>query len=99
MLEIVNENSNAIDARFPEGDLTILKIRSTMDSFAVTPAVLTKYSQYENSDCLNGAVLRVENGYRFVEGLPSHHAVLAVGDVTRRLDVLGQTLGLAMDRI
>jgi hypothetical protein len=99
VLEIVNEDSNAIDARFPEGDLTILKIRSTMDSFAVTPAVLTEYSQYKNSDCLNGAVLRVENGYRFVEGLPSHHAVLAVGDVTRRLDVLGQTLGLAMDKI
>jgi hypothetical protein len=99
VLEIVDETSNAIDARFPEGDLTILKIRSTMDSFAVTPAVLTSYSQYQNSDCLNGAVIRVEDGYRFVEGLPSHHAVLAAGDVTRRLDVLGQTLGLAMDRI
>jgi hypothetical protein len=99
VLEIVNERSNAIDARFPEGDLTIVKIRSTMDSFAVTPALLTTYAQYENSDCLNGAVLRVEDGYRYVEGLPSHHAVLAVGDISRRLDVVGQTLGVAMERV
>lgn len=99
VLEIVNEDAHALDARFPEGDLTILKITSTMDSFAVTPAVLTKYSQYRDSDCLNGAVLRVEDGYRFVEGLPSHHAVLAQGDLSRRLDVLGQTMNLAMNHI
>jgi hypothetical protein len=70
-----------------------------MDSFAMTPAVLTTYAQYERSDCLNGAVLRVEDGYRFVEGLPSHHAVLAQGDLVRRLDVVGQTLGIEMQRI
>lgn len=99
VLEIVNEASNAIDARFPEGDLTIAKIRSTMDSFAVTPALLTTYAQYQHSDCLNGAVLRVADGYRFVEELPSHHAVLAVGDISRRLDVVGQTLGVAMEHI
>jgi hypothetical protein len=99
VLEIVNERSNAIDARFPEGDLTIVKVRSTMDSFAVTPALLTTYAQYDNSDCLNGAVLRVEDGYRYVEGLPSHHAVLAVGDISRRLDVVGQSLGVAMERV
>lgn len=99
VLEIVGDDSNAIDARFPEGDLTIVKIRSTMDSFAMTPAVLTTYAQYERSDCLNGAVLRVEDGYRFVEGLPSHHAVLAQGDLVRRLDVVGQTLGIEMQRI
>lgn len=99
VLEIVNPDANAIDARFPEGDVTIVKIRSTMDAFTVTPAVLSEYAQYRNSDCLNGAVLRVADGHRFVEGLASHHAVIATGDITRRMDVLGQTLGLAMDRI
>ena len=33
MLEIVSQDSDAIDARFPEGDVTIVKIRSTMDAF------------------------------------------------------------------
>ncbi len=99
VLEIVDEDSNAIDARFPEGDVTILKIRSTMDSFTVTPAVLSEYAQFQNSDCLNGAVMRIEDGHRFVEGLASHHAVIATGDLTRRMEVLGQTMGLAMERI
>lgn len=99
VLEIVDPNSNVIDARLPEGDMTIVKITSTMDTFTFTPAVLTNYEQYENSDCLNGAVLRVDDGYRYVEKLPSHHAVLAVGDISRRLDVVGDVLGLAMQKI
>lgn len=94
VLEIVDPNAHAIDGRIPEGDITILKITSTMDGLVVTPAKLTNYEQYKNSDCLNGAVLRVEDGYRFVESLPSHHAVLAVGDIGRRLDVIAGVLGL-----
>jgi hypothetical protein len=75
VLSIVDENAHAIDARFPLGDLTIVNIASTMDLLVVTSAVLENYEQYANSDCMNGAVLRVENGYRYVENLPSHHAV------------------------
>jgi hypothetical protein len=99
VLEIVDENANAIDARIAEGATTILKLSSTMDTMAVTPAVLTNYAQYENSDCLNGAVLRVPDGYRFVENLPSHHAVLATSDITRRLDLVSGVLGLQVQRI
>jgi L-fucose isomerase-like protein len=99
VLEIVDPNAHAIDARIAEGETTILKLTSTMDRFAVTRAVLTNYAQYENSDCLNGAVLRVADGYRFVENLPSHHAVLATGDIVRRLDVVSRVLGLAVEYI
>jgi hypothetical protein len=99
VLEIVDENAHALDARFPEGDITIVKITSTMDALTVTPALLPEYEQYENSDCLNGAVLEVEDGYRYVEKLPSHHAVLAVGDIIRRLEVVSPVLGLAVEKI
>jgi L-fucose isomerase-like protein len=99
VLEIVDTNANAIDARLPEGQMTIVKIASTMDSFTFSPAVLTHYEQYENSDCLNGAVLRVDDGYRYVENLPSHHAVLAVGDIGRRLELTGPVLGLGIQKI
>ena len=94
VLEIVDEDAHVLDARIPEGDITIVKITSTMDGLTVTPAKLTNYEQYENSDCLNGAVLRVEDGYRFEENLASHHAVMAVGDIGRRLDVIGPVLNL-----
>jgi hypothetical protein len=99
VLEIVDENANAIDARIAEGPTTILKLTSTMDTLVVTPAVLTNYTQYENSDCLNGAVLRVADGYRFVENLPSHHAVLATSDITRRLEQISGVLGLRVQTI
>lgn len=94
VLEIVGEDSNAIDARFPEGPTTIVKIASDMRTLAVCPADLTKYEQYKNSDCLNGAVLRVADGHRFVELLPSHHVILATGDLRRRLDVATAALGM-----
>ena len=99
VLEIVDPNAHALDARFPTGDITIVKIASTMRSLTVAPATLPRYEQYERSDCLNGAVLRVEDGYRFVENLPSHHAVLAVGDLVRRLEVVTPLLGLSLERI
>jgi len=99
VLEIVDPNAVVIDARLPLGDLTIVKITSTMDSLVVTPAELTNYEQYQNSDCLNGAVLRVEDGYRFEENLASHHAVLGVGDLVRRLEVTAPVLDLSITRI
>ncbi len=99
VLEIVDENAHALDARMAEGATTIVKLTSTMDTLTVTPAQLTGYTQYENSDCLNGAVLSVQDGYRYVEALPSHHAVLATGDVVRRLDLVSPVLGLTVERI
>ena len=94
VLAIVDENANAIDARFPEGPTTIVKIASDMRTLAVCPAELTKYEQYKDSDCLNGAVLKVADGHRFVEQLPSHHVILATGDLSRRLEVATAALGM-----
>ena len=99
VLEIVDENAHALDARLPEGDTTIVKLTSTMDTLTVVPSDLTGYAQYSDSDCLNGAVLRVADGYRYVEALPSHHAVLATGDLSRRLDLVAPVLGLGIERI
>ena len=99
VLEIVDPNANVIDARFAEGATTIVKIAGDMKTLTVAPSVLTGYHQFKNSDCLNGAVLRVEDGYRFVENLPSHHAILATGDLVRRLEVMSSVLGLDVLKI
>lgn len=99
VLGIVGDDAHAIDARIPEGDTTIVKLTSTLDTLTVAPAELTMFAQYDDSDCLNGAVLRVADGYGFVERLPSHHMILATGDITRRLDVISQVLGLDVERI
>jgi L-fucose isomerase-like protein len=94
LLEIVDPNASAIDARIAEGATTIAKITSDMGTMTVSPAVLTSYAEYQNSDCLNGAVLRVANGHRFVEQLPTHHVILATGDLTRRIELMCSVLGM-----
>ena len=99
VLGIVGEDAHAIDARIAEGATTIVKLTSTLDTLAVAPADLTMFAQYDNSDCLNGAVLRVADGYQFVERLPSHHMILVTGDITRRLDVITPVLDLDVERI
>jgi len=99
VLEIVDENAHALDAELPEGPTMIAKLAGTIDTLVCSQATLTRFVQYTGSDCLNGAVVKVEDGYRFVERLPSHHAVLATGDLRRRLDVVAQVLGLAIERI
>jgi hypothetical protein len=69
------------------------------DALVVSQAELTGYVQYEGSDCLNGGILRVQDGYRFVENLPSHHAILATGDLRRRIEVAAQVLDLPVEWI
>jgi hypothetical protein len=99
VLEIVDPNANALDAEFPIGPTTYVKLAGTMDALVVSPVELRGYVQYENSDLLNGALMRVQDGYRFVEHLPSHHAILATGRLDRRLEVVAKVLGLAVERI
>ncbi|MDR1633902.1 MAG: hypothetical protein LBS27_03035 [Bifidobacteriaceae bacterium] len=94
VLAIVPPGANVIDAELSSGQVTLVKITSTMDTLAITPAELVRYEQYEQSDCLNGGVLRVEDGERFVENLPSHHYVIAEGALRRRLELVCQVLGL-----
>jgi hypothetical protein len=99
VLAIVDDNAHAIDALLPEGPTMLAKLAGTMDTLVTSQATLTQYVQYADSDCLNGAVVRVRDGYRFVENLPSHHSILASGDLERRLDVVAKVLGLSVEAI
>ena len=94
VLAIVNRGANVIDAELATGEITMVKVTSTMDSLAITPAQIVRYERYENSDCLNGGVLKVADGPRFVEGLASHHYVLAQGQLGHRLAKVAGVLGL-----
>jgi len=99
VLAIVNQNANAIDARIPEGPTTIVKIASDMRSIIVCPSSLERFTQYRDSDCMNGALLKVPDGRRFVEKIPSHHAILATGDLRRRIELMCSAFGLEMVEI
>lgn len=90
VLAIVDENATAIDARLPEGPLTLAKLGPGLDAISVIEAELVGYAQYQNSHCLNGAILRVPNGHQVMQALVSHHALLLSGKCTAELDFVSR---------
>lgn len=79
VLAIVDDNATAIDARLPEGPITLAKLHPTMNKISVAEGEITAYAQYADSDCLNGAVIRVNNGPNLVKNMTSHHYMLMTG--------------------
>lgn len=79
VLAIVDENATVIDARLPEGPITLAKLHPTLETMSVIEGEIEKYTQYENSDCLNGAVIRVRDGHQLISSLTSHHYLILTG--------------------
>jgi hypothetical protein len=94
VLAIVDENATAIDARMPEGDITLVKMMPPFDAISVVEGKLVEYAQFPGSDCRNGAVIRVPNGPRLVDELASHHYIVTVGKNLPGLELMGKVFGV-----
>jgi hypothetical protein len=90
VLRIVDDNASAIDARLPVGDMTLAKFSPSFEQMTVAEGGLEDYVQYENSDCLNGAILRVPDGRRMLDRLTSHHYLLMTGHQQADIDMVGK---------
>lgn len=86
VLAIVDDNASAIDARLPEGKLTLAKLGPELDRLSFTEGWLEGYVQYPNSHCLNGAVVRVPDGRRLMQTLDSHHYLLLSGHLRTEIE-------------
>jgi hypothetical protein len=94
VLAIVDENSHAIDGRIAEGPLTLVKLTPPFDRWSVIEGTLHKYAQFENSDCLNGAVIEVPDGPRMVDEVVSHHYIFSTGHNLNALRMVSKVFGL-----
>jgi hypothetical protein len=94
VLAIVDDNATAIDARLPEGHITLVKLMPPFDRWSIVEGELPKYAQFRNSDCLNGAVIRVPNGKRLVADLVSHHYILTTGHNAEDLATISKVFDL-----
>jgi len=94
VLAIVDDNATAIDARLPEGDITLVKLMPPFDRWSVVEGDLPKYAQFENSHCLNGAVIHVSNGKRLVDDLVSHHYIITTGHNLNDLEAVSKVFDL-----
>ena len=99
VLDIVDENASAIDARMPEGPITISKLDPTLTRLQVIQGELEKYAQYPGSHCRNGAVIRVRDGHRLMESFYSHHNLLITGHRRVELKFMARALGLEVDEL
>ncbi len=99
VLAIVDDQASAIDARLPEGPVTLAKLGPRLDSLSLTEGALTGYAQYPGSDCLNGGVIRVPDGHRFVNSLNSHHYLLMTGHVRATLELVSRVFGIRLEVI
>lgn len=94
ILAIVDENASAIDARFPEGPVTLVKLTPPFDRWSVIEGKLPKYAQFANSDCLNGAVIEVSNGPKMVDDVVSHHYIITTGHNLNALEMVSKVFDL-----
>ncbi len=99
VLSIVNDNATAIDARLPEGPITLAKLHPKLDLMSVAEGGLEFYAQYPDSDCRNGAVIRVKNGPALVQSLASHHYLLTTGHNQADIQMLGDILGFSVEAL
>jgi hypothetical protein len=99
VLAIVDDNATAIDARFPEGNITLVKLLPPFDRWSIVEGDLPKYAQFKNSHCLNGAVIRVPDGKRLVDDLVSHHYIITTGHNLNELEMVSKVFGLECNTI
>jgi hypothetical protein len=99
VLAIVDDNATAIDARLPEGDMTLAKLDPTLNKLTITEGDLSGYTQYADSDCLNGAVLRVPDGRRLVDSLASHHYLLMTGHQLADIEMVGKLFNIEIEKL
>jgi len=99
VLAIVNDNATAIDARLPEGPVTLAKLHPKLDLMSVAEGCLESYAQYADSDCRNGAVIHVKNGPALVESLASHHYLITTGHNQSDIQMLGKIFGFGVEAL
>lgn len=97
VLEIVDDNATAIDARLPVGDVTLIKLHPTFEKILVVKGELEDYVQYPNSDCRNGALIKVENGHKLMDKLYSHHSCFIAGHKSVEVKYMTRVLGLNVE--
>ena len=94
VLAIVDEDATAIDARLPEGPITLVKLMPPFDRWSVIEGNLPKYAQFPGSHCLNGAVIKVANGLKMVDDVVSHHYIVTSGHNLNALEMVSKVFDL-----
>lgn len=97
VLAIVDDNATAIDARLPFGSLTLAKLHPMLNKIMVVKGNLESYAQYPDSDCRNGAVIKIRDGHRLMHSFYSHHYLLITGQRSTEIGVMARVFDLEIE--
>jgi len=97
VLAIVNDNAHAIDARFPLGPITMVKLDPTLSKLIVIEGLNKGYVQYPGSDCRNGMIIKVKNGHEVMRRVPSHHQIFLPGHHLPKIELIGKVMNLGIE--
>ena len=97
VLGIVDNNATAIDAKMPEGPVTLAKLSPKLDKLSVAEGELEGYAEYPDSDCRRGGVIRLHSGHRFVNLMTSHHYILVGGSQLPNLELVSRVFGCGLE--
>lgn len=99
VLAMVDENATVIDATMPTGPITLVKLEPYLNRISISEAELTGYVQYEDSDCLNGGIIRVKDGRNFVDKVASHHYVVVAGHQKSAFQLISRIFNFELEEI
>ena len=99
VLDIVDNNAVAVDARFPEGDVTLCKIHPLMEQMQVINGDLERYVQYPDSHCRNGGLIRVRDGHKLMDSFYSHHSCIVTGKRKVQIRITARILDLTLEEL
>lgn len=99
VLEIVDENATVLDTKIPEGNITMTKLHPDLDKLMVVEGELESYVQYSGSDCRNGALIKVDDGYKLINKFYSHHVCFATGNNSVELEIMARLMNIKVDKV
>jgi len=99
VLAIVDKDAHAIDGQMEEGPICLVKLMPPFNRWSVIEGEIVKFAQFKNSDCLNGAVIRVKNGPKMIDGLASHHYIITQGHNLNILDMVSKVFGISIETV
>ncbi len=97
VLAIVDDNAHMMDARMPQGPMTLAKLHPQLTSMQVIEGELEGYAQYPGSDCRNGALLRVKDGRALMRSFYSHHYCLLTGQRRAELESVARVMNIGAE--
>jgi hypothetical protein len=99
VLAIVDDNAHMMDARMPEGTMTLAKLHPELKSMQSIEGQLEKYVQYPGSDCRNGALLKVRDGKLIMKHFYSHHYTLMTGHRGVDIENVSRVMDIGVDAL